>query len=54
MCSSLNEAGDTEPLNSAGSPLLAEVHLLPSIGVNSALHEDSVMASLEVIIARHR
>lgn len=53
MCRFLNEAGDTEPLNAAGSPLLAEAHLLPSMGVNSALHEDSVMASLEVI-ARHR
>ena len=53
MCRSLNEAGDTEPLNAAGSPLLVEAHLLHSMGMNSTLHEDSVMASLE-IIARHR
>lgn len=44
MWADLNDAGDTGPLNSAGSSLLGESDPLYSTKVNSALHEESVIA----------
>lgn len=48
MWADLNDAGDTGPLNSAGSSLLGESDCLYLTEVNSALQEESVIASPEV------
>lgn len=49
MWAELNQAEDTEPLNTAGSSLLVAADLKPSTEVNSALHEESVMISPEIV-----